>query len=572
MAALEQTTFEDKAEAFARDLVAAGRLSPEALSRARQAARETGERLEHVLTRLGIMSERDLAEAVAAHLGLRVVGVGDVPAFPVLEDALRRGFVRERLILPLEDRDDVVVVAMVHPLDDYACEAVRFAAGKPILSHVITPADFEIAYARLYDEGKSEIRRIAELAGSSGSDPFDEDVDRLKDVASEAPVVRLVSHLITRAVELRASDIHIEPMGTELRIRYRIDGVLQPVESPPPHLAPLVISRIKIMAKLNIAERRLGQDGRIGLAVRGKDIDMRVATTPTIHGESVVLRILDRGGLDLSFEALGFEPEQIAAFRALIGEPHGIVLVTGPTGSGKTTTLYSALLELNTQEKKLLTIEDPVEYQLQGVNQVQVKPQIGLTFANALRSFLRHDPDIMMIGEIRDLETAQIAVQAALTGHLILSTLHTNDAASALTRLMDMGVEDYLLSSTVNGVAAQRLVRTLCPKCREPYRPVEEMVERIGLSGLSRGREIVLHRAVGCDHCNRTGFRGRSSVVEIMPLNNELRRLIMKRADAEGLGTLAVQSGMQSMRVHGLKKALAGQTTIEEVLRATRSV
>ncbi|MBV8978723.1 MAG: type II secretion system ATPase GspE [Alphaproteobacteria bacterium] len=570
MAALEQAEFEDRADGFARELVARAKLTPEALARARQACRETGERLEHVLTRLGLMGERDLAEAMAAHLGLPVVGLSDLPVMPLLEEALKRSFLHDKLVLPLQERDDAVVVAMVHPLDDFACEAVRFAAGKPVARTVITPADFEIGYARLYGEGKSEIRRIAEESADAG-EAFGDDVDRLKDVASEAPVVRLVNHLITRAVELRASDIHIEPMGAELRIRYRIDGVLQPVESPPPHLAPLVISRIKIMAKLNIAERRLGQDGRIGIAVRGKDIDMRIATTPTIHGESVVLRILDRAGLDLSFGALGFEDGQIAAFRALIGEPHGIVLVTGPTGSGKTTTLYSALLELNTPQKKILTIEDPVEYQLAGINQVQVKPQIGLSFANVLRSFLRHDPDIMMIGEIRDLETAEIAVQAALTGHLILSTLHTNDAASALTRLMDMGVEDYLLSSTINGVAAQRLVRTLCRHCREPYRPVEELVERIGLRPFAAG-DIVLHRAVGCEHCNRTGFRGRNSIVEIMPLAGELRRAVLKRADAESLGALAVQSGMQTMRVHGLKKALAGETTVEEVLRATRSV
>jgi general secretion pathway protein E len=320
------------------------------------------------------------------------------------------------------------------------------------------------------------------------------------------------------------------------------------------------------MAKLNIAERRLAQDGRIGIAVRGKDIDMRVATTPTIHGESVVLRILDRGNLDLSFSALGFDDDVVGAFRTLVNEPHGIVLVTGPTGSGKTTTLYTALTELNSPEKKILTIEDPVEYQLAGINQVQVKPQIGLTFANALRSFLRHDPDIMMIGEIRDLETAQIAVQAALTGHLILSTLHTNDAASAVTRLMDMGVEDYLLTSTINGVAAQRLVRTLCPYCREAYEPADEMRDKLQLDAK------VLHRAVGCTHCNGTGFKGRSSIVEVLPLTNDIRRELLKSGDADALQRAAVAAGMQTMRVHGLKKAAAGLTSIEEVLRATRAV
>jgi general secretion pathway protein E len=542
------------------------KVAPEAMARAEQIAAESGERLEHVLTRLGILPDKDLADALADYLGLAVVGPKDFPAEPVLEERLRRSFLRDKQVLPLEERADCVALAMVNPLDTYACDAVRFATGKPVARYVVYPADFEAAYARLYGEGKSEIRQIFEQAAGGSADPFGDDIDKLKDVASEAPVIRLVNHLITRAVESRASDIHIEPMADELRIRYRIDGVLQAVESPPPHLASHVISRIKIMAKLNIAERRLAQDGRIGIAVRGKDIDMRVATTPTIHGESVVLRILDRGNLDLSFAALGFDEDVVAAFRALVAEPHGIVLVTGPTGSGKTTTLYTALTELNSPEKKILTIEDPVEYQLAGINQVQVKPQIGLTFANALRSFLRHDPDIMMIGEIRDLETAQIAVQAALTGHLILSTLHTNDAASAVTRLMDMGVEDYLLTSTINGVAAQRLVRTLCRHCREAYEPIDEMRDKLHLGAGT------LHRAVGCARCNGTGFKGRSSIVEVMPLTNDIRRELLKSGDAEALQRTAVGAGMQTMREHGLKKAAAGLTTVEEVLRATRSV
>jgi len=567
MAALENTSVAAGPAGFAQYLLDKAKVAPEALTRAEQVAGESGERLEHVLARLGMVSDKDLAESLADYLGIKLVTAADLPSTPVLEERLRRTFLRDKQVLPLEDRGDAVVIAMVYPLDNYACDAVRFAVGKPVIRHVVYPADFEAAYARLYGEGKSEIRQIFEQAPERGDDPFGDDIDRLKDVASEAPVIRLVNHLITRAVEARASDIHIEPMESELRIRFRVDGVLQPVESPPQHLASLVISRIKIMAKLNIAERRLAQDGRISIAVRGKDIDMRVATTPTIHGESVVLRILDRGGLNLSFATLGFDEDLTNAFRALVNEPHGIVLVTGPTGSGKTTTLYTALLELNTPQKKILTIEDPVEYQLAGINQVQVKPQIGLTFANALRSFLRHDPDIMMIGEIRDLETAQIAVQAALTGHLILSTLHTNDAVSAVTRLMDMGVEDYLLTSTINGVAAQRLVRTLCLHCREPYEPVAELVEKMQLQGVS-----VLYRGVGCAHCNHTGFRGRSSIVEVLPLNNDIRRELLKSGDSEALQRVAVQSGMQTMRTHGLKKAAAGTTTIEEVLRATRSV
>ena len=560
----------ERAGDFAQYLRTGGKVSSDALSRAEQIAAESGERLEHVLTRLGVVSDRDLADALADHLKLEIAKREDFPTAPVLEEKLRRGFLRDKQLIPLDERDDAVVVAMVNPLDTYACDAVRFAVGKPVVRLVTYPADFESAYARLYGEGKSEIRQIFEQAPDSAGAAFDDDIDRLKDVASEAPVIRLVNHLITRAVEARASDIHIEPMPDSLRIRYRIDGVLQPVESPPQHLGSLVISRIKIMARLNIAERRLAQDGRIGMAIRGKEIDMRVATTPTIHGESVALRILDRGNLALDFAALGFDDDIARDFRTLLNEPHGIVLVTGPTGSGKTTTLYAALLELNTPEKKILTIEDPVEYQLEGINQVQVKPQIGLTFANALRSFLRHDPDIMMIGEIRDLETAQIAVQAALTGHLILSTLHTNDAASAIARLLDMGIEDYLLTSTINGVAAQRLVRVLCRHCREPYEPVAEFLEKMQLQDLASGK--TLYRAVGCEHCGRTGFHGRSSVVEVLPLGDDIRRVLLKSGDAVALQQAAVARGMQTMRMHGIRKALAGETTIEEVLRATRAV
>ncbi len=360
-----------------------------------------------------------------------------------------------------------------------------------------------------------------------------EDVDRIKDSASDAPVIRLVNLLIARAVEARASDIHIEPMDGELRVRYRVDGVLHEVESPPRNLAASVLSRIKVMAKLNIAERRVAQDGRIRLAVRGKDIDFRVSMMPTIHGECAVLRILDRGSLKLDFVDLGFDAETVAAIRGLLAQPHGIILATGPTGSGKTTTLYTSLLELNTRHRKILTIEDPVEYQLHGVNQVQVKPQIGLTFASALRSFLRQDPDVMMVGEIRDLETAQTAVQAALTGHLILSTLHTNDAASAVTRLLDMGIEDYLLTSTISGVIAQRLVRTLCMHCRKSYDADPALLDApADRTAPGRRRDDALCRRQGCPSCNGTGYAGRSSIVEVLVMSDALRHLVLEHAEA----------------------------------------
>jgi general secretion pathway protein E len=557
-------------EAFGRHLVQTSKLAAAGLERAERLASESGERLEIVLTRLGLVSERDLAEAFAKFLNLPLAMAKDFPDEPLFEDKFSHKFLKEAQLIPLEDGPTGLAVAAVNPLDTYALDAVRFAIGKQVAVRVAYPADFETAYERLYGDGKSIIHQILETTGERRDESASDDVERLKDIASEAPVIRLVNLLITRAVEARASDIHIEPMEGELRLRYRVDGVLQEVESPPQRLSAAVISRIKIMAKLNIAERRLAQDGRIRLAVRGKDIDFRVSTTPTIHGESLVLRILDRGTLKLDFAALGIDDDIARAFRDVLDRPHGILLLTGPTGSGKTTTLYTALLELNTPEKKILTIEDPVEYQLAGINQVQVKPLIGLTFASALRSFLRQDPDIMMIGEIRDLETAQIAVQAALTGHLILSTLHTNDAASAITRLLDMGVEDYLLTSTINGVAAQRLVRTLCLHCREPYDALPEFVERMQIGELTKKKPVKLYRAAGCARCNGTGYLGRSSILEVLPMSDAIRQLVLKHAESGLVRKAAIDEGMQTMHTHGMKKALAGVTTVEEVMRVTR--
>ena len=398
------------------------------------------------------------------------------------------------------------------------------------------------------------------------------DLERLKDLASEAPVIRLVNTLITRAVEMVASDIHLESTEGELRVRYRIDGMLREMEAPPARLRSAIISRVKIMAKLNIAERRLPQDGRIRLAVRGKEIDFRVSTTPAIHGESVVMRILDRGSLALDFKALGFDQDQLPSFMACLERPHGIVLVSGPTGSGKTTTLYAALTQLNSPDRKILTAENPVEYVLNGINQVQMNPDIGLTFANALHSFLRQDPDIMMIGEIRNLETAQIAVQAALTGHLVLSTVHTNDAGSAMARLLDMGIENYLLNSTVNAVLGQRLVRRLCDQCRAPYDPSPELAKSLGIAAAGHAGKLTLYRPTGCPACNGLGYVGRTMILELMVMNDEIRSLVLRRAEAREIQTEAIRSGMQTMYAHGMRKALAGITTIEEVFRVTREM
>jgi general secretion pathway protein E len=559
-------------QTVARRLLESGKLSQSGLERATRLAGESGERLERVLAQLGLVSERDIAETTAALLDLPIAGIDDYPSHPILEDRLNPKFLKESQILPLAERGGRLAVAMVDPLNEYAADAAAFAADKPVTRYVAYPADFDVMFERLYGGGVSGIDPLPERGRAADGAAIEEDIERIKDSASEAPVIRLVNLLITRAVEARASDIHIEPMEGELLVRYRIDGVLHDMESPPAQLAAAIVSRVKIMASLNIAERRLAQDGRIRFAVRGKEIEFRVSTISTVHGESVVLRILDRSNLKLDFESLGFDEEAIHAIRDLIGRPYGILLATGPTGSGKTTTLYTGLLELNTRQRKILTIEDPAEYQLKGINQVQVKPQIGVTFASALRSFLRQDPDVMMVGEIRDLETAQVAVQAALTGHVILSTLHTNDAASAITRLLDMGVEDFLLTSTLNGVVAQRLVRTLCRHCRESYEALSELTEKMDIAPRSDGRAHTLYRARGCEHCGGTGYFGRSSIVEVLAMNDAIRQLVLSRADNVAIRRQAVASGMRSMHRHGIKKVLAGDTSLEEVLRATRLI
>lgn len=544
-----------------KHLSSANKLDDAALSRARRLSSESGERLAHVLTRLGIVSEQDLAEAYAAVSGFPLISAAEFPPSPLLENQFNSQFLHSTQVIPIDIEDGVMVVAMADPLDPQALAALRFAARMDIRPKVACAGDIETALGRLYGGSSQE----AENQDAEKLEAETEDVDRLKDVASEAPVIRLVNQIINKAVEARASDIHIEPMDNDLKIRFRIDGHLREMEAPHHRLGAAIVSRVKILAKLNIAERRLAQDGRIRLAVRGKEVDFRVSTTPTIFGESVVLRILDRGHLALDFDELGFDALTLARFRTVLNRPHGILLVTGPTGSGKTTTLYTSLHELNTPDKKILTIEDPVEYQLKGINQVQVKPQIGLTFANALRSFLRQDPDIMMIGEIRDLETAQIAIQAALTGHLVLSTLHTNDAASAVTRLLDMGVEDFLLTSTINGLVSQRLVRRLCRQCREPH---HVLPGESGKLRLAQGAQA--YRAVGCAACNGTGYYGRTSILEILQMTDAIRQLVLAHAEANQIQQAAERDGMESMYAHGMRKVALGETTIEEVLRVTR--
>ncbi len=511
-----------------------------------------------------------MAAALAGELGVNLARSHDFPDDKVVEAEVSARFLRESQVVPIAENGDGIVLAMVDPLDDYAIKAMELIAGKPVTPWVATAIDVEAAVERLYGEKGATIGQIVEEVDDAG-DVADEDIDRLRDLASEAPVIRLVNLLIGRAVESRASDIHIEPFESALRVRYRIDGVLREVEAPPSRFSAAVISRVKIMARLNIAERRLPQDGRVKLAIRGKDVDLRVSTVPTMHGESLVLRVLDRGQV-FDLPSLGFGDEIMAGFREVLARPHGIILVTGPTGSGKTTTLYASLLSLNSPERKILTVEDPIEYQLDGVNQVQVQAQIDLTFANVLRSLLRQDPDVIMIGEIRDVETAEIAVQAALTGHVVLSTLHTNNAASTIPRLLDMGVDDFLLTSTINAVVAQRLVRTLCHKCRNAETALPGLVDQLGIRRFADDETITVYKAVGCEACNGTGYFGRTTVLELMPMNDAIRAGVLDRAEAHDLERIAIENGMRSMFEDGIRKALAGVTSIEEVLRATRVI
>ena len=552
-------------------LIERGKLDQANLDRALRLQGDSGERLGSLLVTLGLCAQRDVAEALSLQLEFPLVDANGYPEFPILEERVSARFLREARALPVREDESELALAMADPTDAYTIGAFEMVTGRTVRPLVAIPTELDAALERLYGAGKSA---QSQLLGDVETRPdelsFDADVQQLKDLASEAPVIRLVSLLITNAMETRASDIHIEPFENRLIVRYRIDGVLHEVESPPKRLSAAVISRIKIMANLDIAERRLPQDGRIRLRIQGKEIDLRVSTLPTMHGESVVMRILDKGHVALDFRKLGFEDDTLETFLGVLLQPHGILLVTGPTGSGKTTTLYTALDRLNQPDVKILTVEDPVEYQMSGINQIQVRPQIDLTFANALRSIVRQDPDVIMIGEIRDLETAQIAVQSALTGHLVLSTVHTNDAPSTVNRLLDMGVEDYLLTSTVIGILAQRLVRKLCQHCKESYVALPELVEQMRLRRYSNDAEITLWHAKGCTHCAQTGYSGRLSILEMMPMTDAVRSLVMKHENAAVLRAEAIRGGMVTMYEDGLRKALAGVTTFEEVLRATR--
>ncbi len=553
-------------------LVAANKLSEVDLQRAVQVQKLSGGKLAQILVRLGLVAEKDIAQILVERFGYRLLAAEEYPQEPVLDDeVISKAFMREQQVLPVADDNTTLQVAMPDPSDSFILRALGMATGREIEPLLGLSSDIENAYERLYGAGAAQRDADDALAESALSTSVD-DVERLRDMASEAPVIRLVNSIFSRALASRASDIHIEPFEHHLSIRFRIDGVLQEVETPSAQLAPAVISRLKILSKLNIAERRLPQDGRIQLRLQGRPIDLRVSTVPTMYGESVVMRILDKQSINLDLDAIGLSAQILKDFKSLLARPNGVFLVTGPTGSGKTTTLYAALSRLNTIDRKILTVEDPVEYQIVGVNQIQTASKVGLDFASALRSILRQDPDVVMIGEIRDKETASIAIQAALTGHIVLSTLHTNDAASAVTRLLDMGVEDYLLTSTVNGVMSQRLVRKLCPHCKKAHSLSNAELTNMGVAHLvEAGQSATVYEPVGCDECSHTGYRGRMGIHELLLMNDQVRHQILQRASSEKIYQTARESGMLSMFEDGFSKAFAGQTSTAEVLRVAQA-
>ena len=543
-------------------------LKPADMKRAETYHEQHGGDLVTLLVRLGLVSERDVAEAEAGLLDLPLFRSTDLPLEAPDLPGISVRYLKQNLILPIAESNGDLTVVMANPRDEFAHKALEMASGKNIVPQVGIASEIESSIEKLIGGGRSVMGQIVEDL-DTGDESELEDVEHLRDLASEAPVIRLVNLVLQRAVGARASDIHIEPFENRLKVRYRIDGVLQEVEAPPAKSTAAVISRIKIMAKMNIAERRLPQDGRIMHRVQGKELDLRVSTVPTSHGESVVMRILDRESIVLDFDSLGFDEQLKANFTKALQMPHGIILVTGPTGSGKTTTLYTALSALNTPERKIITVEDPVEYQLEGINQIQAKSSIGLDFAHALRAIVRQDPDVIMIGEMRDLETARIAIQSALTGHLVLSTIHTNEAAGGVTRMMDMGVEDYLLTSTVNSILAQRLVRTLVPAHREPFEVLPEMAQEIGLTQFGKRDKYMVYRPVPTEEIP-SGYRGRTSILELLTLSDPIRRLIMRHGTAGEIQDLAVSEGMQTMYQDGLSKCLQGITTLDEILRVTQ--
>ena len=553
-------------------LVQDARISESQLEKALERQGRQGGTLGTNLTDLGFITEIDLLDYLSKQLGVQSVDLAEVSLDQDIVSLLPSDVIIKFKVIPIEKSGRRLLVAMADPTNFFLLDALKFLTGCTIEPHVATDSAIQKAIDRLFDVGDSytEVMRDVEdleiLADTKEEEDFEE-VD-LESAVQEAPLVRLVNSLIIEAIRKGASDIHLEPFERVFRVRYRIDGTLIEMPSLPYRLKPAVTSRLKIMASLNIAERRIPQDGRIKIRLANKTVDLRVSTLPTVFGEKVVMRILDSSNLTLDLAKLGFQQSALQNFVKAIKEPYGIVLVTGPTGSGKTTTLYSALSMLNTIDTNIMTAEDPVEYNLQGINQVQVKAEVGLNFASSLRSFLRQDPNIIMVGEIRDVETGEIAIKAALTGHLVLSTLHTNDAPSTINRLIDMGVPSFLVSTSLNMVIAQRLVRKLCSQCKEQIQASEEMLNELGIDPRDNG-DMRIFKAMGCPTCNQTGYKGRLGLYEVMPISPTLRRMIHQEAPNEDLRKQAVSEGMITLREDALIKFQEGTTSFEEVIRET---
>ena len=549
-------------------LVAEGLTSPDAVERALARQRTTGELIGQALVALGVVTHDEVLRALATQQELPYLARDEMPsALPVLKN-LSAKYLRTYAVCPVSVEGGSMTVATSDPRNPVVLDDLRQSTGLSVKLVISSPEAITEAIDRTYDGANaSALQRIVEGMEDERGGDGDEDVSHLRDMAFEAPVVRLVNLLIENAIAAEASDIHIEPFEDTLRIRYRIDGILYDQEAPPRRLQAAVTSRIKIMAEMNIAERRLPQDGRIRVNLHGTRVDIRVSTMPTVHGESIVMRLLQRSSVFLPLDKLGFPGDTLKRFESLIKRPHGIILVTGPTGSGKTTTLYGALDKINSPDRKIITVEDPVEYQLKGVNQIPVKPKIGLTFATGLRHIVRQDPDVILVGEIRDLETAEIAIQASLTGHLVFSTLHTNDAPAAITRLQDMGVEPYLVASVLEAVLAQRLVRRICGSCRVQDTPNAADLDALGVTAPPGTR---LFRGKGCEECRGTGYRGRMGIYELFPITEEARSLMLRRAASRDIRQYAISAGMVTLRMDGWRRACEGLTTVEEILRVTQ--
>jgi type IV pilus assembly protein PilB len=545
-------------------LVSEGLVSHAQVTSAIKEQEQGGRTLGRILVDHGVLSESQLVSALARQIGLRFVDLTEYQVDTSAVMLVPAAVSRRHTALPIGREDGRLLVAMADPANVFAIDDIRSITGLEVRALVATRADVLAAIGR-YHRADGELDSL--MTAMDRGDAGDDELSSVREVTDDAPIVRYVNLLITQAIADRASDIHLEPTENDLRVRFRIDGVLHEIMRSPKQIASGVISRLKIMADINIAERRKPQDGRLSVSVEGKKIDLRVATLPTVWGEKVVMRVLDNSTAQLTLADLGFEPANYASYAESFGKPYGMILVTGPTGSGKSTTLYATLNIVSTVEKNVITVEDPVEYRLPGINQVQVNSKAGLTFASALRSILRSDPDVVLIGEIRDHETAQIAIEAALTGHLVLSTLHTNDAPSAITRLVEMGIEPFLVGSAVDAVLAQRLARRLCTRCKEAYVPTAEQLRQARFPWPDDRELPELFRPVGCTACSKTGYKGRLALHEVMQVSEEVERLAVERASGAAIGEVARAQGMTTLRQDGLAKVLSGSTSLEEILR-----